>query len=233
MERRWQIKYKDREGDWIQMSENFIPDPNAEAYNYRLEPKLLGDSVIKDVETKEVFQEEYTVAEVGSIVFNGAPFPDVLADTSPLPHDYVTPRIEGKPGESFMESLGRELEEGTLLGENPKDRLGRKKPPLALVPPVLGIYTSQAMEDGAKKYGPYNWRKNAVRHTVYIEAAMRHLDALLDGENEAPDSGIKHEAHVAACMAILLDAFATGNLIDDRPPEGAASKIMQELTKND
>jgi hypothetical protein len=55
---------------------------------------------------------------------------------------------------------------------------------------------------------------------VYVDAALRHLNAWFDGEQEASDSGVHHLGHARACMAILLDAEATGNLIDDRPAEG-------------
>lgn len=113
---------------------------------------------------------------------------------------------------------------------NPKDRLGAKKPPLTLVPPALVIYTSRVMALGAAKYGPYNWREKKVKLSVYIEAAMRHLMALFDGEDTDPESGMPHSAHAAACMGIILDALATGNLIDDRPIKGAAARLLAELT---
>ncbi|WP_370200055.1 dATP/dGTP diphosphohydrolase domain-containing protein [Bradyrhizobium elkanii] len=52
------------------------------------------------------------------------------------------------------------------------------------------MHTAMAMKNGAKKYGPYNWRSNKVRMTIYIEAAQRHLAALLDGEDKASDSQV-------------------------------------------
>src|SRR5678815_1515503 len=108
---------------------------------------------------------------------------------------------------------------------NPKDILGDKKPHLELIPPAGLLHASQAHLEGAIKYGPYNWRDKPVRLTVYIAAAQRHLLALLDGEDNAHDSGFRHEGHVIACMNIILDAFETGNLIDDRPIKGTASLI--------
>jgi len=117
------------------------------------------------------------------------------------------------------------------MSTNPKDAIGLTKPQLHLVPPALILHTSQAMADGATKYGPYNWRENAVRLTVYIAAAQRHLLALLDGEDRARDSGHLHAAHVAACMAIILDAYETRNLIDDRAQGGLAGDIIEALTK--
>ncbi len=114
---------------------------------------------------------------------------------------------------------------------NPKDLMGIKKPPVHLVPAAGIIEMSMAMKNGASKYGPYNWRSHPVNLTVYIGAAQRHLLQLLDGEDRADDSGCHHAAHVAACMAIILDALATGNLVDDRPVKGSASRLIDELTE--
>lgn len=114
---------------------------------------------------------------------------------------------------------------------NPKDLIGVKKPRLDLVPAALDIHASMAMANGAEKYGPFNWREKPVRASIYIAAARRHLAAWFDGEDTASDSGVHHLGHAAACLAILLDAQATGNLVDDRPPHGAAGPLIEELTK--
>lgn len=113
---------------------------------------------------------------------------------------------------------------------NPKDAIGLTKPALRLVPPALQLHVAAAMADGAAKYGPYNWRKNAVRMTVYLEAAQRHLLALLDGEDLARDSQVHHAGHVSACMGIILDALETGSLIDDRATKGPAADIIERMT---
>lgn len=114
---------------------------------------------------------------------------------------------------------------------NPKDLLGVRKAPLRLVPPALVIRTAEAMANGAAKYGPYNWRKNPVRLTVYLEAIERHLLAYRDGEEIAIDSGVHHLAHAAAGLAIIFDAEAGGNLIDDRPTPGPAAKLLAQQDK--
>lgn len=116
---------------------------------------------------------------------------------------------------------------------NPKDLIGAKKVPLALVPPAGIIHVAMAMKNGAEKYGPYNWRSNPVLMTIYIEAADRHLKALLDGENTASDSKVHHAAHAAACMFILLDAMEIGNLVDDRPIPGKAAKLLERFSQQD
>lgn len=116
---------------------------------------------------------------------------------------------------------------------NPKDLEGLKKPPLRLVPPALVLWVSKAFEEGAGKYGPFNWRAKKVRRSIYIEAAMRHLLALQDGEDIDPESNLPHECKAAACLAILLDARETGNLVDDRPLPGPAADIIRRLTRKD
>lgn len=113
---------------------------------------------------------------------------------------------------------------------NPKDRIGDTKPQMHLVPPAAVAQMAGVMKLGADKYGPYNWRENDVRLTVYISAAHRHLAALLDGEDFDGESGESHAAHAAACLAIVLDAWANENLIDDRPPPGAAPKVIAEMS---
>lgn len=116
---------------------------------------------------------------------------------------------------------------------NPKDKIGARKPNLHLIPPALWIHTAKAMENGAKKFSPYNWRENKVKGSIYVSAALRHLLSYLDGEDCASDSNVHHLGHAAACLGILLDAEATGNLIDDRPKAGQAAQLIEKFTERD
>lgn len=116
---------------------------------------------------------------------------------------------------------------------NPKDLLGIKKIRLSLVPPSSIIYEASAMEDGADKYGPYNWRKKKVKLSIYIDAFKRHVDQFWDGEDFAIDSKKHHLAHAKGCLGIIIDAIETGNLIDDRPPKGPASDLIERLKKKE
>lgn len=110
---------------------------------------------------------------------------------------------------------------------NPKTAIGATKVPLHLVPPVAQHFMAQAFADGAKKYGPYNWRDKTVSSSVYYGAAKRHLDAWWDGENLSHDAQVHHLGHVMACMAILLDAMTINRLNDDRPTPGAAGGLQR------
>ena len=118
------------------------------------------------------------------------------------------------------------------VAENPKDRIGTRKPPLHLVPPAAEIAESMVMALGAKKYGAANWRSTKVRASIYIAAARRHLLQWFDGQDDDPESGISHLAHARASLGILLDAIATESVIDDRPPKGAAAELIETFTKS-
>lgn len=118
-----------------------------------------------------------------------------------------------------------------LDGTNPKDLIGVRKPQLDKVPPAAIIHLAKAMENGAAKYGPFNWREKKVKSSVYLAAAQRHILSWADGEDVAEDSGVHHLAHAAACLAILLDAEATESLVDDRPTPGVAARLIAKLTE--
>lgn len=113
---------------------------------------------------------------------------------------------------------------------NPKTAIGVTKPSLSKVPPAAVLYTALAFMDGARKYGPFNWRTKKVTASIYIDAAKRHLDAWFDGEELADDSGLPHFAHALACIAILVDAKECGVLVDDRPPPGCTARLLREWT---
>jgi len=111
---------------------------------------------------------------------------------------------------------------------NPKQIFGDKKVPLHLIPPAASAYIARALRDGAEKYGPFNWRDQSVEVMTYIGAARRHLDAWMDGEEYAEDSGEPHLAHALADLAILADAIEGGFSIDNRPPPGPGPQVLKD-----
>lgn len=120
----------------------------------------------------------------------------------------------------------------TGMDTNPKDLIGATKPPLTLVPAAGLIHCSLAMKNGADKYGAFNWREKKVQTMIYLDATIRHVLSYVDGEEVAEDSGVHHLGHAMACLAILLDAKETGNLIDNRPSKGIAANLIKEKTSN-
>ena len=109
-----------------------------------------------------------------------------------------------------------------VLPLDPKGLAGQDKAPLWLLPPSALEAASQAHAHGAAKYGPANWRARRVCASTYVSAMMRHLNAWRDGEDNDPESGFTHLAHIIASANILIDAKACGTLEDDRLKKPAA-----------
>ena len=111
---------------------------------------------------------------------------------------------------------------------NPKAAMGATKAPLHLVPPALMIGAAEAMADGARKYGPYNFRDSGIAASVYMGAIERHLFSWWDGEDMTRDSKIHHLKAIAADVGLMLDAMAKGTFVDDRPTSGGAADLLQD-----
>lgn len=140
----------------------------------------------------------------------------------------VIPKNYNSTGGSYLEpGLTAELMQ-TL---NPKDLIGAKKLSMSVLPDVAVAHANHAMMDGARKYKRFNWRSKDVRATIYIEACRRHIAQWFDKEETASDSGVHHLGHAIACLAILLDAQESGNLVDDRPENaGGFTRVLSRLS---
>jgi len=117
-----------------------------------------------------------------------------------------------------------------LKSTNPKDAIGSNKIPYHLWPNTATILGTLGLLDGMLKYGRLNWREAGVRFTIYYDAMRRHMDKLIEGEDIDTDSGLPHEAHILACIAIIVDAKACGNMVDDRNYPGGYLKLLEEAT---
>lgn len=111
---------------------------------------------------------------------------------------------------------------------NPKDLVGNTKVSLSKLPVIAVAHGAMAMMDGAEKYGPYNWRDKSVVASIYVDAAMRHLQCWFEGQEQATDSKVHHLGHAIACCAILLDAQAKSKLVDDRPKNAEDLDFMEK-----
>lgn len=99
---------------------------------------------------------------------------------------------------------------------NPKDRSGLAKPNLSIVPLIPLYEAALALFEGARKYGPWNWRKEKIDEVVYVDAAIRHLNQWLSGEDIDPDSELPHISKAIAGLILLRDAQAHDCSIDTR-----------------
>lgn len=113
---------------------------------------------------------------------------------------------------------------------NPKDAIGGDKIPIHLWPEAATVLGCLACLEGATKYGRTNWREAGVKASIYYDALRRHLMKWWEGEDVDTDSGLPHEAHMLACIAIIVDARAHGKFVDDRayvPVQGVLSLLTK------
>lgn len=116
------------------------------------------------------------------------------------------------------------------MDTDPKKGRGRLKATLANTPMAAVHLMGLAFNDGAEKYGPFNWRETKVGSTTYLEALKRHILAYEAGEECAVDSGVPHLAHAMASLAILLDAKLHDALVDERRPSRATLDLLEHIT---
>jgi hypothetical protein len=108
----------------------------------------------------------------------------------------------------------------TIDTRNPKDLIGRRKIPMHLWPMSATIYGVMGLLSGMHKYGRVNWRATPVYASVYFDALLRHAYAWWEGEDRDPDDNTPHLGNCLACLAIIIDAYCCGTLVDDRQFNG-------------
>ncbi len=65
----------------------------------------------------------------------------------------------------------------------------------------------QVLEFGAKKYSEDNWKKPMDKKQI-LNSAMRHLIAMMNGEENDPESGLPHVGHLM-CNAMFYSYHST------------------------
>lgn len=97
---------------------------------------------------------------------------------------------------------------------------GRKddaqKPRWTLLPWRAMARVLAVLEHGAQHYGPDNWRRVENLRDRYINAALRHIVAVLRGEWLDSDSGEPHLAHAIASLAFVLEDAEIGGDAPER-----------------
>ncbi len=89
------------------------------------------------------------------------------------------------------------------------------KPPLSIIPMSALELEARVFDFGAKKYSRNNFRKGFC-HTRLIDAALRHIYAFNEGQDNDVESSLSHLGHARCCLAMLIEGIANGNGTDDR-----------------
>ena len=80
-----------------------------------------------------------------------------------------------------------------------------EKPMMQLLPPNALVEVAKVLTFGAKKYSPGNWKYVDNLQERYTGAALRHIFAIMAGENTDDDSGLHHLAHAICCLLFKLE----------------------------
>lgn len=84
-----------------------------------------------------------------------------------------------------------------------------------LLDPLALEGIARVLEFGAIKYAPHNWR-GGIHYSRLIGAALRHLFAIIRGEDIDPESGLPHIDHLGCCWMFLSNMMKTRPDLDDR-----------------
>ena len=76
------------------------------------------------------------------------------------------------------------------------------KPDYSLMPFGALDEVTKVLTYGAKKYDRHNWQH--VADIRYQAALMRHFSKYMQGEQNDPETGISHLAHMACSVLFLL-----------------------------
>lgn len=130
------------------------------------------------------------------------------------------------PGADIVDSVSKEVTESpieeVLKEDNKALRYNEGKPKFSLISLIALIPMIRVLMYGAKKYtthnpdgsvkstGANNWKKGLKKSEV-LDSLQRHIAALLEGEENDPESGLPHIGHIQ-CNTMFL---GHPSLIDD------------------
>lgn len=103
-------------------------------------------------------------------------------------------------------------------------KFDQEKPQLYLLPPKSIVEVGKVLTYGAEKYDPENWRKVDDLQNRYTSAALRHIFAHIDGEENDEETGLSHLAHAMCCLLFKLEDELIAQSEKERPRETDSGK---------
>lgn len=118
---------------------------------------------------------------------------------------HIEERVRNWQNIGFMELLDPKRKKETeieLKEQFTKYNQGKAK--LTLLPIKAKTLVAHVIAFGADKYGKDNW-KLCNDKSIYVDAALRHIDAFLSGEKHDEESGMDHLAHAVANLMFVME----------------------------
>lgn len=97
-------------------------------------------------------------------------------------------------------------------------KFDQEKPRTDLLDPVALEGLANVLAFGARKYAAHNWR-GGISYSRLLGAAIRHIFAILRGEDIDKESGLPHVDHLGCCWMFLSNMMKTRPDLDDRYKE--------------
>lgn len=94
-------------------------------------------------------------------------------------------------------------------------KFDKDKPRMDLIDPASLTELAKVLAFGANKYAEHNWRKG-IKLSRLTAASMRHLTAIMSGENLDDETGLQHAAHLMCCAMFLIWTIENYPEMDDR-----------------
>lgn len=104
------------------------------------------------------------------------------------------------------------------------------KSPLSLLPGRSLRAIGEVMAYGKIKYDAHNWRKG-ISHSRLLDAALRHLSSISDGDFIDEESGLRHLAHAATNLLFLLEMQETHPELNDLYKKNLKSYCAKHLVE--
>lgn len=114
---------------------------------------------------------------------------------------------------------------------NEAHKLDGGKNRLDLIDPVWIEEVGRVLTFGAGKYQDWNWARG-MNWSRTIAATLRHVFAMMRGEDRDPETGLLHSAHASACLMFLTNYMLTGTGKDDRWKQQKPVTILAEYPEN-
>ena len=94
-------------------------------------------------------------------------------------------------------------------------RFNEGKPRVDLLVPIALEAEAEVWAMGAKKYGDYNWQRG-MKWTTVMASMLRHIFAMMKGEDFDKESGLLHAAHIKCNATMLIYYYYNYKEGDDR-----------------
>lgn len=106
---------------------------------------------------------------------------------------------------------------------------------LELLSPLWLFGVGRVLTFGARKYADFNWAKgDGLKLTRTLGAALRHIFAVLNGEDLDPESGLHHLDHASCELMFARHLWETKReTTDDRVKESKQHSLKPPISGNE